>query len=99
MDKERNSERDETQEGPHKKHWLQKHGERKEGWGDPDGLTPWGLCHPLPKTHTREFLFLPEHEDLVTKLHTLLNQVEKQYHLGRVLQDTCLIISQKVLGL
>lgn len=46
-----------------------------------------------------EISLLPEHEDLVPKFHTFLNQVEKQYHLGRVLQDSSLVISQKVLGL
>ena len=71
----------------------------KRGWHNPDSLRLQALCQPLPKTHTRELLFLPEHKDLVSKLHTFLNQVEKQYHLGRVLQDTSLVISQKVLGL
>lgn len=62
------------------------------------------LCRCCASLHhrphvTREFLFLPEHKNLVTKLHTFLNQVEKQYHLGRVLQYSSLVISQKVLGL
>lgn len=60
--------------------------EEKGAGMTPDSLTT-GAVSLLPETHsvTWEFLFLPEHEDLVPKLHTFLNQVEKQYHLGRIL--------------
>lgn len=79
---------------------LQRQEERKG-----PGVTPdVSLCRARI-TFTREaqchpgISLLPEHEDLVPKLHTFLNQVEKQHHLGGVLQDSSLVVIQKVLGL
>lgn len=88
-------------ESPTSKCLVTEHWERPGAGMKLDGLTAEVLHSSFLQTPSLnwESLFLPKHKDLVPKLHTFFNQVEKKYHLGRIFQDSSLVISQEILGL